>query len=166
MKRYPSKCSVYIYIFNYIYIYIFNSSSTALLPFAISLIIHGFLLLRSSQKKYYSTSGCSLQHLDIIISPWVSCPLQFFHTPFFFFSSIYDEGLMPSNQIYFFCKKKKISVWTDGLFYRQKHPPYCLQNPQNISAQCGRVCHLMKCQSSIMEKEEKDQNSFHLRNCY
>lgn len=92
------------------YIYIFNSSPTALLPFAISLIIQGLLLLRSSQKKYCSSSGCSLQHLDIIISPWVSCPLGFFHTPFFFFfSSIYDEGLMPSNQLYFFWKKKKKS---------------------------------------------------------
>lgn len=91
----------------YVYIY-FNSSPTALLPFAISLIIQGLLLLRSSQKKYCSSSGCSLQHLDIIISPWVSCPLGFFHTPFFFFfSSIYDEGLMPSNQLYFFWKKKK-----------------------------------------------------------
>ena len=69
---------------NVVYVYIFfNSSPTALLPFAISLIIQGLLLLRSSQKKYCSSSGCSLQHLDIIISPWVSCPLGFFHIPFF-----------------------------------------------------------------------------------
>ena len=87
--------------------YFFYFSPTALLPFAISLITHELLLPRSSQKKYYSISGCSLQHLYVVISPQASCPLVlFFHTPFFF-SSICVEGLMPSNQLHFFWEKKK-----------------------------------------------------------
>lgn len=95
--------------------FFFYSSHTALLPFAISFITHELLLLRSSQKKYYSIFGFSLQHLYVVISPQASCPLVFFHTPFFF-GSICVEGLMPSNQLHFFWKK--IPGQTYGLFYR------------------------------------------------
>lgn len=139
VKRYPSQGSIFFY------------SPTALLPFAISLIIHGLLLLRSSQKKYYSISGCSLQHLYFVISPWTSCPSVFFHTPFFF-SSICDEGLMPSNQLHFFWKKEKNLSKLMLYFIDKSIPPYSVQNLRSISAQCGRICQLMKCQSSIMEK--------------
>lgn len=56
----------------------FFFSLIAFLPFAISLSTHRLLLLRSSQKKYYSISDCSLQHLYFIISLQASCPLVFF----------------------------------------------------------------------------------------
>lgn len=60
----------------------FFYSSTALLPFAVSLITHGLLLLRSPQKKYYFISGFSLQHLYFIISSWVSYLLVLLTLPF------------------------------------------------------------------------------------
>lgn len=140
----------------------FFYSSTALLPFAVSLITHGLLLLRSSQKKYYSISGCSLQHLYFVISPGVSCPLVFFTLPFSSVVSVLKDWCQVIN---FTSGEKKSQSKPMVYFIDKSIPPYFLQNLWNISAQCSSVCQLLKCQSSIMEKEEKDQNSFHLRNC-
>lgn len=101
----------------------FFYSSTTLLPFAISLITHGLLLLRSLQKKYYSISGCSLQHLYFVISPWVSCPWVFFTLPFSSVVSVLKDWCQVINFTSSgLLGKKKIPVQTDGLFYRQKHP--------------------------------------------
>lgn len=75
---------------------------------------------------------------------------SFFHTPFFF-GSICDEGLMPNNQLHFFWRKKKSQFELMVYFIDKSIPPYSLQNLRSISAQCGRICQLMKCQSSIME---------------
>jgi hypothetical protein len=127
---------------------IIYSSATALLPFAVSPIIHGLLLLRSSQKKYYSISGSFLKHLYFIISPQASAFFSFS----VFFSSVVSvmKGLMPSNQLHFFSKKSPSELMV--YFIDKSISAYFVLNLQNISALCGSICQLMKCQNSIMEK--------------
>lgn len=98
----------------------FFYSSTALLPFAVSLITHGLLLLRSPQKKYYFISGFSLQHLYFIISSWVSYLLVLLTLPFSSGVSVLKNWCQRIN--FTSSREKKISVQTNGLFYRQKHP--------------------------------------------
>lgn len=109
---------------------------TALLPFAISLIIHGLLLLRSSQKKYYSISGCSLQHLYFVISLWTLCPSVFLTLLFSSVVSVMKDWCQVINFISFGKKKSQPELMV--YFIDKSILPYSLQNLRSISAQCSK----------------------------
>lgn len=138
VKRYPSQCRFFLF-FSHSTLAICSKShhSWVVITEVLTeeILFHFWLLSAALILCYFPTGFMSFGS---------------FHTPFFV-SSICDEGLMPSNQLYFFWKKKSQSELM-VYFIDKSIPPYSQQNPQNISAQCGRICQLMKCQSSIMEK--------------
>lgn len=138
VKRYPSQSSIFLFSHSTLAICNKSHHSRVVITEVLTeeILFHFWLLSAALILRYF--------------------PMDFMSFSFFFtllFSSVVSVMKDWCQVINFASFGKKKSQSELMVYFIDKSiPPYSVQNLRSISAQCGRICQLLKCQSSIMEK--------------